>query len=97
MDSGRTLPRPPSALRRGKTRSASIQPNRVGHSTLGCSSPQASPRRRQKIIGNRRQPQPSDQRLSTDDWLLRMAPNRKMTSSHRMTPSSYARLRLPKP
>ncbi|PTB67113.1 hypothetical protein BBK36DRAFT_1207567 [Trichoderma citrinoviride] len=53
-----------------------------------CSPPQASPRPRQKIIGKQRcQPQPSDQRLSTDDWLLCMAPNRKMTSWHRMTPS----------
>ncbi|TFA98445.1 hypothetical protein CCMA1212_009743 [Trichoderma ghanense] len=46
-----------------------------------CSPPQASPRPPQKIIGKKRcQPQPSDQRLSTDDWLLCMAPNRKMTS-----------------
>ncbi|KAH0491386.1 hypothetical protein TgHK011_002820 [Trichoderma gracile] len=52
-----------------------------GTARWGCSPPQASPRSRQKIIGKQRcQPQPSDQRLSTDDCLLCMAPNRKMTS-----------------
>lgn len=82
-----TLPRPPSALRRGKPRVGvySTQSRRYA-ARQRAPRPRLDPSRTTKDRWPAPEPQPSDQRFQADDWLLRVAPNRKMTSSHRMAP-----------